>query len=142
MISDTFLIAFACTVAALAGVIWSGVKARRSLHYGLVVLLLGLLTWAIREAEIMGSDLVYEGASGVFRTIHFGAVGLTFLALPLLVVTGLRLAKKESPSHRKAHRAVAWVFICAVLATTALGTTMTLLAEKAQDPPAEATPAD
>ena len=142
MISSTFLVALALTVLAIAAVIWSGVTARRSLHYGLLVVMLGLLAWAIREAEIMGANLIYDGTAATFRTIHFTAVSLTFLTVPLLVVSGVRLAKKESPKHRGAHRMLAWVFVGCVLVTTALGTTMTLLATQATDLPDATTAPD
>lgn len=142
MISSIFLVALALTVLALAAVIWSGVTARRNLHYGLLVVMLGLLAWAIREAEIMGAELIYNGAAAVFRAIHFTFVGLTFLTVPLLLVSGVRLAKKESPKHRGAHRTLAWVFVGCVLITTALGTTMTLLATPAADLPAAAAASD
>jgi hypothetical protein len=138
LISQPFLVGLALTVLALAAVIWSGVARRRSLHYGLVVGMLGLLTWTIREAEVMGSLLVFDGTAAVFRTIHFVAVSATFLALPVLVVTGVRLARQETPGHRRRHRALAWVFVGCVLTTTALGTAMTLLATKAEDVPATA----
>jgi hypothetical protein len=136
LITDIFLVALGLTVLSLAGVIWSGVTARRSLHYGLVLATLGLLLWAIREARIMGKGLVYEGAAAVFQTIHFSAVAVTFLTLPVLVVTGVRLARKETVRHRKAHRLLAWVFVGSVLVTTALGVAMTLLATQVADPPA------
>ena len=93
--------------------------------------MVGLLCWAIREAEVMGAQLVFEGAASVFRSVHFVAVSATFLALPVLVVTGVRLARVESADHRRAHRVLAWVFVGCVRTTTAIGTTMTLLASKA-----------
>ena len=131
VISQQFLIALGLTVLALAVVVWTGVTHRRSPHYGAIVALLGLLAWAIREAELMGAGLIYEGASGVFRQVHFVAVALTFLAIPLLAVTGTRLAKNPSNAHRKTHRKLGFAFVAIVLITSALGTAMTLLASAA-----------
>ncbi len=126
--SGPFLVALACTVVALVAVVVTGVQARRSPHYVAVVVMLVLLGWAIREAELMGAQLAYEGAAAVFRTVHFGAVTITFLVFPLLVVSGVRLARREDALRRKRHRTLAWAFVGCVLVTTALGTTMTLTA--------------
>jgi hypothetical protein len=131
LISTPFLLALGFTVVALVAVLWSGVTRRRNIHYGMVVVMLGLLAWTIREAEIMGAELTYQGAASVFRTIHFVAVTATFLIFPVLTVTGVRLAREETAKHRKAHRTFALIFLLSVVATTALGTTMTLLASPA-----------
>lgn len=141
MISTPFLVALAATVVALVVVVWSGAVHKRSLHYGAVVAMLGLLTWAIREAEIMGRGLVYEGTAGTFRTVHFVAVCATFLLLPVLVVSGVRLTRQEAPARRQLHKKLAMAFVVAVLVTTALGTTMTLLATPVEEATGATTPA-
>jgi len=46
----------------------------------------------------------------------------------VLVVTGVRLARRESATNRKRHKTLAWIFVVCVLVTTALGTAMTLAA--------------
>jgi heme A synthase len=138
VIFQQFLIALGLTVVALAVVVWTGLSRRKSAHYSSIVALLGLLAWAIREAELMGAGLIFEGASGVFRKVHFAAVALTLLAIPLLAVTGTRLAKKPTQAHRKTHRKLGFAFVAIVLVTSALGTAMTLLASPAPTNPSSA----
>ena len=67
------------------------------------------------------------------RTLHFIAVSLTFLAIPFLFVTGFRLARREDPGRRAAHRKSAIVFLFLVLVTFGLGSTMTALADTIED---------
>ena len=121
------LISLSLTVAVLAVVIWSGVTRRRSLHYGAVTSLFAVLAWAIYEAESFGRGLVFEGAAEVVKQIHFVGVAIVFLAIPVLLVTGVRLAKDES--MRPMHLSVAKFFVVMVVITCALGTAMTILAE-------------
>jgi sulfite exporter TauE/SafE len=128
VISAPFLFALALTLVALAGVIWTGLSRRRPLHYTLIVVMLGLLSWAIYEAEIMGQDLTYEGAAATFRKIHFGAVALTFLTIPVLLFTGVRVAKQDTWQRRRPHRLAAYFFVGIVVITATLGTAMTVTA--------------
>ncbi|MFT7461745.1 MAG: hypothetical protein ACI9EF_000079 [Pseudohongiellaceae bacterium] len=123
----SLLLSVLLTAAVLALVIWSGASRRRSLHYGTVVMLFGVLTWAIYEAELYGQGLVFSGAAEVVKYIHFGGVAIVFLSIPVLVVTGVRLAKDES--MRPMHLSVAKFFVSMVLVTSALGTAMTVMAE-------------
>lgn len=143
-ISGSFCVALAAFVLALGVVIWSGTTRRRSAHYASVLAMLGILGWAIREAEIMGRGLVFDGLAGTIHKVHFVAVCLTFLLVPLLAWSGVRLARQESPERRLGHRKLASLFVVAVLVTTALGTAMTVLAHRAAagapQPGQEATP--
>ncbi len=125
------------TVAALGGVIWSGVTHRRTVHYRFVALFLGCLAIAIWRAETFGRGLVFDGTSSVVHTIHMGAVAATFLALPFVVWTGIRLARGTRPSDvgtgqdaRRAHHRASEIFVGLVLITSALGTAMTMLASR------------
>ena len=124
---SSLLISLTLTVVVLVVVIWSGASRRRSLHYGAVVALFGALTWAIYEAETYGRGLVFEGAAEVVKQIHFAGVAIVFLAIPVLIVTGVRLAKDDS--LRPMHLSVAKFFVAMVLLTCALGTAMTMMAE-------------
>lgn len=119
------------TVALLVAVVWSGVTARRSAHYALVVATLAALVWAIREAEAVGRGLVFEGAAATVKNVHFVGVAITFLLLPALSWSGLRLARLEDAGRRALHKKLAWAFLLAVLITCALGTAMTVMAEPA-----------
>jgi len=123
----SLLISLILTVVVLAVVIWSGASRRRSLHYGAVASLFGALTWAIYEAETFGRGLVFEGAAEVVKQIHFAGVAIAFLAIPVLLVTGVRLAKDDS--MRPMHLSVAKFFVATVVITCALGTAMTIMAE-------------
>jgi hypothetical protein len=127
----SMIVMLAATVAALGAVIWSGAARRRALHYKLIVLMLVCLGVAIWRAEVYGASLVFEGLADTVRTIHFVFVALTFLCLPVLLVTGLRLARAmpaDDPPHRAAHHNSATAFALLVLVTTALGVVMTVLA--------------
>jgi hypothetical protein len=125
-----FLIALALTATVLVAVVWSGATRRRSLHYGLVVLFFSSLGWAIYEAESYGRQLVFTGSAEFVKQLHFGAVAIVFLTVPVLLVTGVRLSKDES--MRPMHGSVAKFFVVMVLVTIALGTAMTIMAETVQ----------
>lgn len=122
------LISLGLTTAVLGTVLWSGVTRRRSLHYGAVVSLFACLTWAIYEAEKFGQQLSFEGSAAIVKQLHFGAVAIVFLTVPVLVVTGVRLSKDES--MRPMHASVAKFFVLMVLVAGALGTGMTMMAEQ------------
>jgi len=124
------IVALAATVAALAAVVWSGATRRRSLHYGLVVVLFASLGTAIYFAERVGATLVFEGAAGVVHRVHMVAVAATFLCCPPVLWSGWRLARRrtEAIAERRLHRKLAVVFVTLVLITSVLGTAMTALA--------------
>lgn len=125
----TMVVALAVTVVALGAVLWSGVTRRRTLHYALVVGTLAALAWAIYEAEAVGRGLRFEGAAHVVKLVHFVGVGLTFAMVPAMLVSGVRLHRKDDPPRRGVHGALAKAFLVVVLVTCALGTAMTMLAE-------------
>ena len=132
------LVSLVATVTALGVVVWSGITRRRTLHYTAVVAMLVLLGIAIWFAEQFGSKLEFTGTAGTVHTIHMGSVVLTFLALPLVAWTGLRLARAikgssaatgaEAVKERAGHRHSASVFVTLVVVTSILGALMTLLA--------------
>lgn len=124
----------AATIVALAAVIWSGASRRRTLHYALVLVLLGCLALAIRAAERYGEGLVFEGLAGTVHDVHMVVVVLTLASFLPLVVSGVRLARARGaaePAARARHRALAGLFVALVLVTSALGVAMTVLAGKA-----------
>jgi len=125
----TFLVALALTVLLLVALVVTGHKGQRSAHYALVVLTLASLVWAVREAEVYGQGLVFEGAAESVRTIHFVFVGCVLALLPVMVVTGVRLARVEDPARRRLHAKMAYAFLVMVLVTCTLGAAMTMMAE-------------
>lgn len=141
MMTPSFLVALALTVVALAGVLWSGITHRRHAHYTLIAAMFVALGWAIYEAERIGAQLVFDGAAGVFHKIHFVAVAIDTLLVPLLIVTGVRLARGGGAEARASHGKLAKLFVAMVLVTCALGTAMTLLAHP-PEVPAAAAPAE
>ena len=129
------VVALAATVAALGAVVWSGLSRRRHLHYALVVVFLAALALAIRLAERYGRGLLFEGPAATVRSIHMVVVTATFIALFIVTVTGIRLAKSQgetAAARRPPHRVAAIVFVVLVLLTSALGTAMTVLAQRAE----------
>jgi hypothetical protein len=129
-----FLVALVATLAALGGAIWAGVTRRRSAHYALVTAMFVLLGLTIWRARVWGSGLIFDGASGSVQIVHRAAVVATFAIVPLLVWTGVRLARargEAAVAPRAGHRRAAVWFIVALVAAAALGTLMTVLARRA-----------
>lgn len=124
-----FVSALALTVIALLAVVWTGHTRRRNAHYATIVAMLGLLLWAIYEAETYGAGLVFEGAAATVRTVHFVFVTGVFLCLPVTVWSGLKLARDER--QRPLHRKVAVTFVVLAVLACGLGTAMTMMAEPA-----------
>ena len=131
----TDLIVFlALTVAALVAVIVTGVSRRRNAHYAALVAHLALLFLAIRAAERHGADLVFEGAARTVRGVHMAGVAVSFAIVPLLVISGVLLARARgegAEARRTWHRRAAWAYVVAVVITFGLGLAMTLLARPA-----------
>ncbi|GJM21840.1 MAG: hypothetical protein DHS20C15_17550 [Planctomycetota bacterium] len=125
-----FLTSLGVTVVLLVVVLITGHRAQRNAHYGSVVLFFGALVWAIRQAEIEGRSLVFEGLSATLNQIHFVFVGLDFVLVPLLIWSGVSLARSGSPAVRQRHKQFAAAFVLSVLITCGLGVAMTLTAER------------
>jgi hypothetical protein len=128
-------LALVATVGALGGVVWSGITHRRAVHYRFVTLFVACLAVAIWRAEAYGRGLRFEGTAALVHKVHMGSVAATFLALPFVVYTGVRLARGTRPAGggdpRRAHHRASEIFVGLVLLTSALGTAMTLLASRA-----------
>lgn len=123
--TSVFAAWLAATVLALVVVIASGHKAQRGLHYGSVLAFFVLLAFTILEAEEVGRGLTYEGWSRTAFYAHFSFVGLDFLLVPFLVLSGVRLARGEDVRRRKLHKKLASVFVLFVVLTCVLGALMT-----------------
>lgn len=128
MLTTSFLVALALTVFALGGVVFTGITARRSAHYALVGVMFATLFWAIWEAERIGANLTFPGAAGVLHTLHFVVVAMDTLLVPLVLWTGVKLARSDDPETRARHGRMARYFVVAIVITCILGTGMTLLA--------------
>jgi len=125
------VVAVLAAVAALGGVIWSGATRRRHLHYTLVAAFFLALAAAVWRAELVGKGLVFEGAAASVHDVHDVVVSLTLFVALALLGTGWRLARSPAalePTRRRLHRGLASFFVVLVLASAALGTTMTMLA--------------
>jgi hypothetical protein len=130
----SFLVALGATLACLAGTIWSGIARRRQLHYVLVTLTFVLLAVTIQRAEAYGATLVFEGTALIFHRVHMISVTITLLMAPVLIWTGVRLARApaaQAEATRARHRSMAVAFVVLIVVTAALGTVMTVLARPA-----------
>jgi len=119
------------TVLALVVTVVTGIRGMRGPHYAWVIVTLAGLAVAIRVAGDVGSQLVFEGLADTAKTIHFWAVGLDFLVLPIAAISGIRLARAsaaDEPGRRALHRKAAWALVVLLVITVILGTTMTLTA--------------
>lgn len=129
-----FLVALVATLAALGGAIWAGVTHRRPAHYALVTAMFASLGVTIWRARVWGSGLIFEGAAYSVQMAHRVAVVATFALVPLLVWTGVRLARApgdDAVAARARHGRQATWFVVALVAAAALGTVMTMLARRA-----------
>lgn len=127
----TLWTAIATVLLLLGVVLWSGVTGRRTLHYIVVVAMLGALYWAITKAEIVGELLVFEGLSRTLLQVHFVFVVADFLLIPLVAWSGIRLARapeNQSGIARMRHGKAAKVLVVSLVTTCILGSAMTLLA--------------
>jgi len=125
-----FLGALGVTVVALIAVVITGHRAQRNAHYTCVLLFFGALAWAIRLAEIEGRGLVFDGISGTIKQVHFVVVAIDFLLVPLLIWSGVSLAREERAAMRARHKKLAAAFVMLVLVTCGLGLAMTLTATR------------
>ena len=102
-----FALAFLLTLAALVGVLWTGlqwqVKRRRGLHLGLVTLTVALLVWTIAAALRLGVGYDLESAGPIYP-VHMLLAKLATLALLVPVLTGISTLRsgKRHRFHRMA----------------------------------------
>ena len=126
----SFALSLAATVALLGYVIVTGVRRRRSAHYAGVTgffAVLGVSIWRARVFGASGGGLNFEAAATT-QLLHRIAIALTFLLVPFLVVSGVRLARAAGdgePARRRVHHGLAIAFVTLFLLTSALGVVMT-----------------
>jgi hypothetical protein len=114
------------TVLLLAGVVATGLKARRRLHIPLVALTLVSLVLTIVFAERLGRE--YDLASaGVIKPIHLTLAKVTTLAYLLPLATGVRTIFR--PTARAWHRRFAFLVLGMTVLTLVTGALMITLAE-------------
>lgn len=125
-----FLASLLVTVALLGAVLATGLRRRRGAHYACVAAFFASLGVTIWRAEVMGASnggLRFEAAATA-QLLHRIAVALTFVLVPVLLVTGVRLARAPQAAQaarRVLHRRVAMAFIAGVVASALLGSVMT-----------------
>lgn len=121
-----FVIFLLVTVAVLAVVVVTGLRARRRVHLCAVVCLVASLGTAIFFAERLGEHYDLESA-GVITPVHLTLAKITTLGYLLPIATGLRTLRK--PATRKLHGRVAFTIVALTLVTTVTGVAMIALAE-------------
>jgi hypothetical protein len=122
-----FVAALAVTLALLAVVVTTGLRARRRVHITSVVLTLAALGTTIFFAERMGEH--YDLATaGLITPVHLTLAKLTTLAYLAPLATGVLTIR--DPRWRRRHRVCAFVVLALTVATAATGTWMLLAAER------------
>jgi hypothetical protein len=125
-----FALSLLVTVALLALVVVTGIRRKRSAHYvGVTAFFvsLGASIWLARAFGASGGGLHFEAARTT-QLLHRIAIGVTFVLVLPLVVSGFRLAKAKGPTEparRKSHHGLAIAFVVMFLLTSALGAVMT-----------------
>lgn len=123
------LVFFLLTVLLLAGVVATGLRARRRLHVPLVVAALGSLGVTIFHAERLGRLYDLDGAGWITPT-HLTLAKITVLAFVFPVVTGLTTLRR--PGARRWHRLAVVIALTLTVCTSITGTWMILTAERVE----------
>lgn len=129
-VSISFGLSLLATVALLGIVVSTGLRRQRSAHYASIVgffASLGVSIWRARVFGASGGGLHFEAAATT-QLIHRIAIGFTFLLVPFLLVSGVKLARAkgaDEPVIRRAHRGLAITFVVSFLVTSVLGVVMT-----------------
>ena len=113
-----FWLSFVSTVAALVGVLVTGLRRRRRQHFTFAVAFIVLLAVTIWLTESLMRSVEFPREELDFH-LKF-AMSATFLLLPV-VVSGLMLARRGGRVVRWIHRIAVVVFVVAVLLATATG---------------------
>ncbi len=121
-----FLANLVLTVALLAATLWSGRKAKRRLHYRLVVFTVLSLIGAIVQAELFGRSFVFDP---VRLNVHLFAAFAALATVPGVVWTGLRLRTRSG--SRASHQRWVGAFVGLVLLAVVTACWMFLDAESA-----------
>lgn len=135
---EDLVAAVLATVVLLVVVIVTGVKRKRSAHYGSILAMFAALGAAIFLARRLSPFMSYDEVGLVVKRVHFTFVGLTTLMVPFVAASGIKLAKAlklaergeeghEAVAQRAQHRLWAWWAVIVIVVTCALGTAMTVL---------------
>mgnify|MGYP003662163601 CR=1 FL=1 len=115
-----FVLAFLCTVFALAGVLWTGfrwrIKRRRGLHLSLVGVSVCLLIWTIIAALDLGTGYDLDSAGRIYP-VHMFLARLATAGLVLPVVTGT-ITLRTGKLHRYHRIGAVTAFGLVVMAAT------------------------
>jgi hypothetical protein len=122
-----FVSSLALTLALLAGVVATGLRARRRLHLALVGATLLALGATIAFAERMGAHYDLAAAGAITPVHHFLAKATTLAYLAPLTSGLLTL---RDPRWRPRHRACAFTVLALTVITAVTGTWMLLAAER------------
>lgn len=103
-----FVLAFLATLAALVGVLITGlrwrIRRRRRLHLSLVALSLFLLAWTIHEAYALGHLYDLAAAGWIFH-VHMLLARVATVSLLIPTIGGFVILR--TGRHHAAHRAAA-----------------------------------
>jgi hypothetical protein len=121
-----FVALFALTLALLAAVVATGLRARRRAHFALVALSLLALGATIWAAERLGHS--YDLASaGRIMPIHLALAKTAAASFALPLVSGLATLRR--PSLRRWHARAAWLALALTVSAAVTGTLMVAWAQ-------------
>jgi Na+/H+-dicarboxylate symporter len=123
-----FALALLVTVALLALVVATGLRAQRRRHIPLVASTLVALVVTILLAERLGREYDLD-AAGPIKPIHLTLAKIAALAYLLPIATGIRTL--YAARARRWHRRAAFLALGLTLAALVTGTAMLLLAPPA-----------
>lgn len=126
-----FAAAFLVTLALLAVVAWSGVRAKRRVHVPAVGLTVASLGVTIFYAYRLGQALDLKSA-GVITPIHLTLARIATLAI--VVTIGIGLRSLFAPKTLKLHKRAAWISLSLVVLAAVTGVVMVSLADPIQVP--------
>lgn len=124
-----FAAAFLVTLALLAVVAWSGVRAKRRVHVPAVGLTVASLCVTIFYAYRLGHALDLKSA-GVITPIHLFLARLATLAIVVTIGIGLRAL--FVPRTLRLHKRAAWISLSLVVLAAITGLVMVGLAKPIQ----------
>ncbi len=131
-----FLLSLAATLALLAGVVVTGLRAKRRQHIPLVVCAVLSLGVTIYFAERLGE--IYDlSTAGWITPVHLMLAVVTTLAYLLPIATGI--ATLCRPAFRPWHRRAAILVLTLTALTAATGTWMLLASDRIDALPESAT---
>ncbi len=122
-----FVACLLLTLALLAAVVATGLRARRRLHVPLVFATLAALGVTIYFAKGVG-DHYDLGSAGAITPVHLALAKLTTLAYLLPIASGI--ATLRNPARRRLHRVLAFTVVGMTVLTAITGTWMLAASER------------